>query len=176
MRLSKKISSETRQVPKFCTRPRRDRESRYNQSRDRDETETLVLHWCSIQSLLWVLQSDPKSSQAEHFRLQSCLSFGLAIQENLLLVCKIKYCLPCNWGNIHPCVQDSEIIPLVGKSRKQASILINPLTLCHPGGEGGQKDPQLSKSLNALKLVFKSGQNVFDFSNDDLGKIFDQKF
>ena len=43
------------------------------------------------------------------------------------------------------------------------------LTFCHPGG--GPKGPQLSKSLNILKYVFKSGQNVFDFVNDDFRKI-----
>ena len=48
------------------------------------------------------------------------------------------------------------------------------LTLCHPGG--GPKDPQLSKSPNALKLVFKSGWNVFDFSYIDFMKLFNQKF
>ena len=40
--------------------------------------------------------------------------------------------------------------------------------------EGGLKDPQLSKSLNALKQVLKSGKNVFDISNDDFREIFDQ--
>ena len=39
---------------------------------------------------------------------------------------------------------------------------------------GGHKDLQLSKLLNALKQVFKGGQNVFVFSNDDFRKIFDQ--
>ena len=33
-----------------------------------------------------------------------------------------------------------------------------PLTLYHLGG--GPKDPQLSKSLNTVKNVFKSGQNI----------------
>ena len=48
------------------------------------------------------------------------------------------------------------------------------LTLCDPGG--GPKDPQLNKSPNALKLVFKSGWNVFDFSYIDFMKLFNQKF
>ena len=50
------------------------------------------------------------------------------------------------------------------------------LTLCHPGGGGGPKDPQLSKLLNALKWVHKNGWNVFDFSYIDLKKISNQKF
>ena len=48
----------------------------------------------------------------------------------------------------------------------------NPLS---PGGRG-PKDPQLSKSLNALKWVHKNGWNVFDFSFIDLKKISNQKF
>ena len=48
------------------------------------------------------------------------------------------------------------------------------LTLCALGG--GPKDPQLSKSLNALKWVHKNGWNVFDFSYIDLKKISNQKF
>ena len=43
-------------------------------------------------------------------------------------------------------------------------------------GGGGPKDPQLSKSLNALKQVFKSGWNVFDFSNNYFKKILNQEF
>ena len=50
-------------------------------------------------------------------------------------------------------------------------LKLNPLS-----PRGCPKDPQLSKSLNALKKVFKSGQNVLDFSNDDFRKIFDQIF
>ena len=45
----------------------------------------------------------------------------------------------------------------------------NPLS---PGG--GPKDPQLSKSPNALKLVFKSDWNVFYFSYIDFKKIYNQ--
>ena len=50
-------------------------------------------------------------------------------------------------------------------------MYLNPLS---PGG--GPKDPQLSKSPNALKLVFKSGWNVFDFSYIDFMKLSNQKF
>ena len=50
--------------------------------------------------------------------------------------------------------------------------LFNPL--CTWGG--GPKDPQLSKSLNALKGVHKNCWNVFDFSYIDLKKISNQKF
>ena len=54
------------------------------------------------------------------------------------------------------------------------SQLMFPLTLCAMGG--GPKDPQLSKSLNALKWVHKNCWNVFDFSYIDLKKISNQKF
>ena len=47
----------------------------------------------------------------------------------------------------------------------------NPLS---PGGD--PKDPQLSKAMKYLEQVFKSGQNMFDFSYDDFRKIFDQQF
>ena len=50
---------------------------------------------------------------------------------------------------------------------------VNPLCT---GGGGGPKDPQLSKSLNALKWVHKNCWNVFDFSYIDLKKISNQKF
>ena len=50
------------------------------------------------------------------------------------------------------------------------------LTLCHPGGRGGPKDPQLIKSPNAQKLAFKSSWDVFDFSYIDFIKLSDQKF
>ena len=54
-------------------------------------------------------------------------------------------------------------------------IPFSNLTLCAMGG-GGSKDPQLSKSLNALKWVHKNCWNVFDFSYIDLKKISNQKF
>ena len=57
--------TETRPVPKFCTRLRRDRESRYLQSRDRDETETLGLH---CQGCLFTLSQTPAKREC----LQQC--------------------------------------------------------------------------------------------------------
>ena len=51
------------------------------------------------------------------------------------------------------------------------ATFVNPLCT-----GGGPKDPQLSKSLNALKLVHKNCWNVFDFSYIDLKKISIQKF
>ena len=38
-----------------------------------------------------------------------------------------------------------------------------------PGG--GDKETQLSKLWSALKNVFKSGLNVFDFLNDDFAEF-----
>ena len=68
-------------------------------------------------------------------------------------------------------------VALVNKIRLDLTFIFDKsdmLTLCHPGG--GPKDPQLSKSPNALKLVFKSGWNVFDFSYIDFMKLSNQKF
>merc|ERR1712055_259022 len=50
-------------------------------------------------------------------------------------------------------------------------FLVNPLCT-----GGGPKDPQLSKSLNALKWVHKNCRNVFDFFYIELKKISIQKF
>ena len=41
---------------------------------------------------------------------------------------------------------------------------------------GGAKDPQLCKSLKALKYVFRKDWYVFDLSNDDFTTIFNQNF
>ena len=62
-KFSSRDETETRPSPKIGARPRRDRESRCSQSRDRDETETLVLHckvkYCSRTTQPKVFYSSP---------------------------------------------------------------------------------------------------------------------
>ena len=67
-----------------------------------------------------------------------------------------------------------KIMPIINKtSTSSVSHKID----YQPWGVGpNSKDPQLSKSLNALKLVVKSDWNVFDFSNDDFKEILNKKF
>ena len=74
------------------------------------------------------------------------------IELNLVFIAKV---FETNDRSLQALVHDSGRIQLV-----------NPLS-----PRRGPKDPQLSKSLNALNKVFNGGQNVFDFWNNDLKKV-----
>ena len=92
----------------------------------------------------------------------------------ILLICHILYYKP--WNKLQALTQIQQFFPTHNPNGKLFPITNLYLTLrAKVGGDVDPKDPKLLKSLNALKFLFKSGWNVFDFSYNDFKNKFSQK-